>query len=87
MRDPGMTAGFRDNNRGVHAMARSRLWLSALALLALAALIITPRLLVASNHDDGEIDLKGRALHTTDFFVFREADQNPGAGAGIWCSS
>ncbi len=63
-------------------MARSRWWLSALALLALAALVITPRLLVASNHDDGELDMKGRALHTTDLFVFREQDQNPGAAAG-----
>ena len=63
-------------------MSRSRLWLSALALLALAAMVITPRLLVASNHDDGELDLKGRALHTTDFFVFREQDQNPAVGAG-----
>ncbi len=63
-------------------MVRSRLWLSALALVALAALLITPRLLVASNHDDGELDMKGRALHTTDFFMFREQDQNPGAAAG-----
>lgn len=63
-------------------MARSRVWLSVLALLALAGLLITPRLLVASNHDDGELDMKGRALHTTDFFVFREQDQNPGAAAG-----
>ncbi len=63
-------------------MARFRPWLSALALVVLAAMLITPRLLVASNHDDGELDLKGRALHTTDFFVFREADQNPSAGAG-----
>ncbi|HEV2440211.1 MAG TPA: DUF4331 family protein [bacterium] len=63
-------------------MARSRLWLSALALVALAALVITPRLLVASNHDDGELDMKGRALHTTDLFVFREQDQNAGAAAG-----
>ena len=63
-------------------MARSRWWLSALALLALAGLLITPRLLVASNHDDGELDMKGRALHTTDLFVFREQDQNPAAAAG-----
>ena len=61
---------------------RVRLWLSALALVVLAAMLITPRLLVASNHDDGELDLKGRALHTTDFFVFREQDQNAGAAAG-----
>ncbi|HKX20019.1 MAG TPA: DUF4331 family protein [bacterium] len=63
-------------------MARSRWWLSALALLALAGLLITPRLLVASNHDDGELDMKGRALHTTDLFVFREQDQSPAAAAG-----
>lgn len=63
-------------------MVRARSWLSALALVALAATLITPRLLVASNHDDGEMDLKGRALHTTDFFVFREQDQNSGAAAG-----
>src|SRR5262249_3527552 len=62
-------------------MPRSRHWLSALALVALAALVITPRLLVASNHDDGEIDLKGKALHTTDLFAFREQDQNPSAAA------
>jgi len=77
-----MAADFRDNNEGVHAMQRSRPWLSALALIVLAAMLITPRLLVASNHDDGEMDLKGRALHTTDFFVFREQDQNASAGAG-----
>jgi hypothetical protein len=63
-------------------MVRFRLWLSALALVVLAAMVIAPRLLVASNHDDGEIDLKGRALHTTDFFVFREQDQNPSVAAG-----
>ncbi|HLW48625.1 MAG TPA: DUF4331 family protein [bacterium] len=63
-------------------MARSRLWLSALALIALAGLVVTPRLLVASNHDDGELDMKGRALHTTDLFAFREQDQSPGAAAG-----
>jgi Domain of unknown function (DUF4331) len=62
-------------------MARSRLWLSALALVVLAAMLITPKFLVASNHDDGEMDLKGRALHTTDFFVFREQDQNASAAA------
>ena len=61
-------------------MVRSRLWLSALAVIVLAAMLIAPRLLVASNHDDGELDLKGRALHTTDFFVFREQDQNGSAG-------
>ena len=63
-------------------MGRFKPWLSALALVVLAAMVITPKLLVASNHDDGEMDLKGRALHTTDFFVFRDQDQNVSAGAG-----
>lgn len=76
-----MAVGFRQH-KGVYVMVRLRPWLSALALVVLAAMLITPRLLVASNHDDGEMDLKGRALHTTDFFVFREQDQNATAGAG-----
>ncbi len=78
---PGVVAAS-DNNKGVHAMGRFKPWFSALALVVLAAMLIAPRLLVASNHDDGEMDLKGRALHTTDFFVFREQDQNASAGAG-----
>jgi uncharacterized protein DUF4331 len=72
-------AGLPQQQQGVSAMVRSRLWLSALAVIVLAAMLIAPRLLVASNHDDGELDLKGRALHTTDFFVFREQDQNGSA--------
>jgi hypothetical protein len=34
---------------------------------------------MASDHDDGEIDLKGRSLNLTDLYVFREGDQNPNA--------
>lgn len=48
--------------------------------LALAA-IISPGLLVASDHDDGEVELKGRHLNLTDLYVFREIDQNPRAFA------
>lgn len=33
----------------------------------------------ASDHDDGENDLKARALNLTDLYVFRERDQNPRA--------
>lgn len=33
----------------------------------------------ASDHDDGEVDIKGRAVNLTDLYVFREKDQNPGA--------
>lgn len=31
----------------------------------------------ASDHDDGENDMKARALNLTDLYVFREKDQNP----------
>lgn len=36
-------------------------------------------LLRASDHDDGEVDTKGRNLNLTDLYVFREGDQNPHA--------
>ncbi|MGD1871698.1 MAG: DUF4331 domain-containing protein [Mastigocoleus sp.] len=33
----------------------------------------------ASDHDDGEVDTKGRNLNLTDLYVFRDGDQNPQA--------
>lgn len=36
----------------------------------------------ASDHDDGENDMKARSLNITDLYVFREQDQKPGAPAG-----
>jgi hypothetical protein len=48
--------------------------------LALGALAIHG-LLQASDHDDGETDIKGRNLNLTDLYVFREIDQNPNANA------
>lgn len=51
-----------------------------LALALVAAVSLVP--LMASDHDDGEADGKGRALNLTDLYVFREADQNAQAGAG-----
>ena len=33
----------------------------------------------ASDHDDGETEVKGRNLNLTDLYVFREQDQNPQA--------
>ncbi len=39
--------------------------------LALAGVIGTYQLASASDHDDGEIDLKGRALNLTDHFAFK----------------
>jgi hypothetical protein len=44
--------------------------------LGLAAML-SPGLLVASDHDDGEVGLKGRHLNLTDLYVFREVDQVP----------
>ena len=46
---------------------------AAMALLA----AFSPGLLVASDHDDGETELKGRHLNLTDLYVFREVDQIP----------
>ena len=37
--------------------------------------------LSASDHDDGEVDVKGRNLNLTDVYAFREKDQNPNASA------
>ncbi len=36
----------------------------------------------ASDHDDGETEIKGRNLNLTDLFVFREKDQNSAAANG-----
>jgi hypothetical protein len=49
-----------------------KLGLAAL-MLALGAFALTR----ASDHDDGENDLKARSLNLTDLYVFREKDQNP----------
>ncbi|MGB3208939.1 MAG: DUF4331 domain-containing protein [Crinalium sp.] len=56
-----------------------------LGVLALGLALIaatTPKYLRASDHDDGEVDTKGRNLNLTDLFVFREQDQNSSASAG-----
>ncbi|NJL23217.1 MAG: DUF4331 domain-containing protein, partial [Leptolyngbyaceae cyanobacterium SM1_3_5] len=46
---------------------------SALAL----ASTLQPPPTQASDHDDGDIDTRSRALSLTDLYVFRERDQNP----------
>ncbi|RMF67912.1 MAG: DUF4331 domain-containing protein, partial [Cyanobacteria bacterium J069] len=61
--------------------------LSAMAgLVSVAALGLTssiqPAPLQASDHDDGDIDVRSRALSLTDLYVFREIDQNSAARAG-----
>jgi Domain of unknown function (DUF4331) len=50
-------------------------------LLGLTAIATTATFVQASDHDDGESDIKARSLNLTDLYVFREADQNPSASA------
>lgn len=58
-------------------MKRSiQLWIAG-GVLALAA-IGAGAFVTASDHDDGESDVKARALNLTDLYVFREKDQNSG---------
>ncbi|MBO3457977.1 DUF4331 domain-containing protein [Aetokthonos hydrillicola Thurmond2011] len=55
---------------------------SVLALgLTIGTASIIPIFVQASDHDDGEVDTKGRNLNLTDLYVFREQDQNPSASA------
>lgn len=60
-------------------MSRHRLWLVLLAVVTAAAIMVVPGLLVASDHDDGETDTKGRNMNLTDVYAFREKDQNIGS--------
>ena len=49
-------------------------------VLGLAATIGAGAIFVnASDHDDGESEIKGRNLNLTDLYVFRESDQNASA--------
>src|SRR2546430_2503957 len=56
-------------------VARHGCWLVGLAVVACAAILVVPGLLVASDHDDGETDTKGRNVNLTDLYAFREGDQ------------
>ncbi|PZV07885.1 MAG: DUF4331 domain-containing protein [Leptolyngbya sp.] len=60
--------------------APARLSLIALAVFATVGMVSS--YVRSSDHDDGEVDTKGRNLNLTDLFVFREQDQNPGASPG-----
>lgn len=53
--------------------------LMIIALGLALVILVSPGVLVASDHDDGETDTKGRNLNLTDLYAFREIDQNPGA--------
>lgn len=63
-------------------MRRSRQLVVALAIALTVSVLAGAQMLVASDHDDGEMDLKGRALNITDLYAFRERDQNPAAADG-----
>jgi hypothetical protein len=55
-----------------------------LAGVSIAVLVVAtsfPKDLMASDHDDGEVDTKGRNLNLTDLYAFRERDQNSAAAA------
>ncbi len=53
-----------------------------LALMALGiTTVMAPPTIQASDHDDGDIDVRSRALSLTDLYVFREIDVNPAAQA------
>jgi Domain of unknown function (DUF4331) len=58
------------------------LLISGVSIAALLVATGLPKALVASDHDDGEVDTKGRSLNLTDLYVYREKDQNPNAKDG-----
>ncbi|MCC3537521.1 MAG: DUF4331 domain-containing protein [Microcoleus sp. PH2017_25_DOB_D_A] len=53
-----------------------------LAIEAALIVVLTPGIIAASDHDDGEVDIKGRAVNLTDLYVYREKDQNSSAADG-----
>ena len=66
------------NNKKSWGVAGLMMWVLGLAAVA----VISPWFLRASDHDDGEVDTKGRNVNLTDLYVFREIDQNPNASPG-----
>ncbi|MHB2019489.1 MAG: DUF4331 family protein [Candidatus Xenobia bacterium] len=64
---------------------RKNLFLVSLALVVFAIagtfMLSRPVPVRASDHDDGETDIKTRNLNLTDVYAFREDDQESGAGA------
>lgn len=52
-----------------------RAWPLVIVLGLIAVFAVGPAFLVASDHDDGETELKGRNLNLTDLYIFREGDQ------------
>ncbi len=58
------------------------LLISGIAMGIILGATTLPRYIMASDHDDGEVDTKGRNLNLTDLYAFREKDQNPNAAEG-----
>ncbi len=54
------------------------LMLGGASIAIILATTSLPQYLMASDHDDGEVDTKGRNLNLTDLYAYREQDQNPG---------
>jgi Domain of unknown function (DUF4331) len=61
---------------------KKSLVLGGISIAAILAATSLPQTLMASDHDDGEVDAKGRSLNLTDLYAFREQDQNPNANPG-----
>jgi hypothetical protein len=53
-----------------------------LAIELALIVVLTPGIIAASDHDDGEVDIKGRTVNLTDLYVYREKDQNSSAADG-----
>lgn len=62
-------------------LTKRQTWLKLSGLILATTLTLggTATFLNASDHDDGEVDVKGRNLNLTDVYAFREKDQNPNA--------
>lgn len=60
---------------------KTMLGVAILGLGISGSLVFMPQFLHASDHDDGETDIKSRNTNLTDLFVFREVDQNPSAAS------
>ncbi len=61
---------------------KKTLVLGGISIAAILAATSLPQYLMASDHDDGEVDAKGRNLNLTDLYAFREQDQNSNANPG-----
>jgi Domain of unknown function (DUF4331) len=61
------------------SMSKTMIFATSGVLLLAMTIFAGGRALHASDHDDGEVDTKGRNLNLTDLYVFREGDQNPSA--------